>query len=302
MQTCMRPALSVVCFTLLPLAALPQTVRRSPPRNVVVGAISAVDPAAATITVAPRTGPPQTFRYTDHTRFLTARRLTQPSALKQGDVVVVRYRKTAVGPPTLYDVCDRPSWDWLDRIRHETTRVTILAVDSEALKVAGGADGSEIEYRITEKTLWARAGKDATPSSYKAGDVVFVTPRLLPGGAVMAIAVSDTAADAARLKERARSTVSGTVRSFDLATKTLAVLTAAGDDRRFSLDAGVVIRMASKPVPVSALRPGAPVTVHFRRTLEGDEAAFQITIQTKRPARPRPPSSAGAPAGSRSSR
>jgi hypothetical protein len=162
--------------------------------------------------------------------------------------------------------------------------VTIRAVDEENLRAEEGPDASEIVYRVTDKTRWSKTGKTAGPSDYKPGDTAFVTPRLLPGGAVMAVGVSDTAADAAKMKERARTVVTGVVRSFEAAQHRLVILSAAGDERRFALDPNVTIRMSSRPVSSASLRPGVPVTVHFRRELAGEEVAFQLTIQSRKAA------------------
>jgi hypothetical protein len=284
MPTRRLPVLPVVCLALLPAASPAQTPRRPTPRNVVAGTLASVDPAAATIVLAPKTGAPQTFRLTERTHILVGKKSAALAALKTGEPMVARFRKAAVGPPTLYDLCDMPSWQWLDRVRRETTRVTIRAVDEENLRAEEGPDASEIVYRVTDKTRWSKTGKTAGPSDYKPGDTAFVTPRLLPGGAVMAVGVSDTAADAAKMKERARTVVTGVVRSFEAAQHRLVILSAAGDERRFALDPNVTIRMSSRPVSSASLRPGVPVTVHFRRELAGEEVAFQLTIQSRKAA------------------
>lgn len=277
--------LLVTAAVLLPLPGPPlhaQGARRSAPKNVVAGTLSAVDAAAGTVTLTPRGGAPQSFRLTDATRILAVKRAVPVSALKVGESIVVRFRKSASGLPSLYDLCDKASWEWLDRIRHEPTRVTLRAIGEDELKATEGPDQAEVAYRVTEKTQWARGGKAAARSDFKAGETACVIPRMLPSGAIMAAAVSDSEADAAKLKERARTIVTGVVRSADAGQHALVILSAAGDERRFALDPSVVVRRSSKDVGAPALRAGLTVTVHFRRQLGGDDLVYRITIQTSK--------------------
>src|SRR2546422_1045647 len=83
--------------------------------------------------------------------------------------------------------------DWLSHVRKDTSRVKIKAIDEGELHAEEGADSTPVTYRITDKTIWSKGGKPASQDDFKAGEVVYVVPRLLPGGNIMATAVSESA-------------------------------------------------------------------------------------------------------------
>jgi hypothetical protein len=274
--------LCALCIiAVLPAAACAQTSRKSSSRaaNVKTGTLVSQDTAAATLTLKPRTGADITYRLTEKTRILREKRPADASVFKPGDAIVVRFRKSSVGPATLYDLCDKPSWEWLDRLRHKTTLVTIKEINDDTLSATEGADAAEVEYRHTDKTQWGKAGKPASDADFKPGDKVYVSPRLLPGGGIMAVAVSDAPEFTARLHERTRPTVTGAVRACDLRKMTLSLHSAAGDDRDFTLAPDCVVRMASKDVPLTSIRAGQTVTVHLKRDEEGEQVVTRITIR-----------------------
>lgn len=250
--------------------------------NVQAGTITSVDPSAGTLVLKPKAGPDVTYHLTDKTHLLKEKKTVEATAFKTGDSVVVRFRKSTAGPASLYDVADKASWEWLNRLRHETMAVTVVEVSDETLKAVEGADMAEVDYRVTEKTSWQKAGKPAGAADFKAGDKVFVVPRLLPGGNVMATAVADSSAGAAVLKERAKTTVSGTVKAIDHTKRLLQIRSAAGDDRDLVLAPDVVVRLGSKDVPITSVHSGQPVSVHLSRNSENDVVASRITIQTRK--------------------
>lgn len=278
------PLFFAVALLALPSPVHAQTKRKSSPRaaNVQTGTLVSIDEAGATLTLKPRSGPDIAYRLTEKTHLLRGKRPAEISAFKPGETVVARFRKSSVGPASLYDLCDKASWEWISRLRRETTLVTIKEITEEGIRAAEGAEGAELDYRVTEKTQLSLHGRPATVSDLKAGDRVYVVPRLLPGGNVMAIAISDAVDSAARLKERTRFTVTGTVKTMDAAKKTISLHSAAGDDRDIALASDCIARAASKDVPLTALRPGQTVTVHLTRNEEGEQVANRITIQTKR--------------------
>jgi len=250
--------------------------------NVQTGSIVSVDTAAGTVVLKPKTGSDITYQLTDKTHVLKGKKVVDASEFKPGDAAVVRFRKSIAGPSSLYDLADKASWEWLDRLRHETTAITIVEVSDEALKGAEGTDKAEVDYRVTEKTTWQKGGKPASATDFKAGEKVFVVPRLLPGGNVMAMAVADAPEGAAVLKEHAKATVSGTVKALDSAKRVLQLRTAAGEDRELPIAPDVIVRLGSKDVPLTSVRPGQSVSVHLTRSAENELAASRVTIQTRK--------------------
>lgn len=275
-----RIALWMLCFSYAALIPGEAQTTRAParPANVQTGTLVAIDTGAATLALKPRAGAEILYRFTEKTHFLRAKRAATAADFQPGETVVVRFRKSSVGPASLYDVADRVSWDWLTRVRRETTRVTILEITDDSLRASEGADNTPLEYRITEKTLWARGGQPASAADFKTGESVHVAPRLLPGGGLMAAAVSDASDMTARLKERTRPTVSGTVKACDPAKRTLSLRSAAGDERDFSIAPDCVARLSSRDVPLASVRAGQSVTLHLKRDEEGEQIITRITI------------------------
>src|SRR2546430_8029056 len=117
---------SLVCLlALIPALAAPAQTKSSTSANVRTGTIVSLDQDAATLTLLPKSGPTLIYRLTEKTQILRGKKRAETSAFKAGDAVVVRFRKSSVGPPTLYDLADKESWEWLARIRKETTQVTV---------------------------------------------------------------------------------------------------------------------------------------------------------------------------------
>lgn len=250
---------------------------KSRPSNVVSGTLTSTDPAAATINVKLKPGSERPFRYTEKTQMWRERRSVEISSFKPGDNIVVRFRKSGVGPATLYDLADAGSWAWVDRLRHETCLIAIKEIDEESLHAT--ETGADFTYRVTDKTQWSKGGRPGAPSDFHSGDVVHVVPRMLPGGNTMALAVSDASMDAARLKERSRYTVSATIRAWNAAERKLDFVTSAGDERQLTLTDDCIVRLSGKDVPVSYLRSGQAVTLHLTRLGGEEQVIRQITIR-----------------------
>lgn len=246
------------------------------------GTLVSIDPTNATLILKPRTGPEQTFRYSETTTIYRNKTRASVNEFTSGTPIVVRYRRSSAGPPNLYDLADSASWEWLDRVRHATTRVTIREITEDYLHVVEGTDQAEIEYRITANTQWSRGGKPVSPGDFKPGERVYVAPRLMARGRILALAVSDSANSANILKERTRPTVTGEVTAVDLAAKMLSLRTVAGDARELALSSDCKVRQSSKDVSPDALRVGQTVTAHLRRNEQGERLVTLITIQAKR--------------------
>ena len=251
--------------------------------NVKFGTLVSQDAEAATIVLKPKTGADITYRLTEKTVILQNRKAVESGAFKPGDSIVVRFRKSSVGPANLYDLTDKPSWEWLSRIRKETTQVILQEIAEDEIKTA--ESGAEIAFRITEKTAWSKAGKPCSAEDYKAGEKVYIVPRLLPSGGIMALAVSDSTNSAAILKERSRIYVTGAVKVINSEKRILNLLSVAGDNRELPIADDCVVRKDSKDQPLTAVKPGQTVTLRLGRDEENEQQITRITIQTKKSTR-----------------
>ena len=272
--------LVITCFSLPGLAQTKKSA--SHPANVQTGTLASIDTAAATLTLKPKTGADIPYRLTEKTRILKGKKSVEADTFKAGDAVVVRFRKSSVGPASLYDLADKTSWEWLAKLRKETTLVTVKEISEDALHATEGADAAAVEYRITEKTACSKGGKPATTADFKPGSKVYVVPRMLPSGGIMAVAISETSESAAKLKERARSTLSGTVKAISAEKKTLSIRSVSGDDRDLNIAADVIVRHLSKDVPLTAVKPGQTVSLRLTRNEENEQVISKITIQSRK--------------------
>ncbi|MGC8667437.1 MAG: DUF5666 domain-containing protein [Chthonomonadales bacterium] len=254
----------------------------STPANVQSGTIAALDPAQEALSLRTHDGRAVEYRITPKTHVFRNKKPITVQDLKPGDEVVVRFRRSRTGAPSLYDVADRVSWEWILRLRSQITAITLTAVTDDHIAGTDSSGAGPIEYRVTSKTLWGKENKPAQPNEYTVGDRVYVAPRPLPSGGLMAAAVADTPAFAARLKERTRSTVTGTIAAVDPTKRELTLHTLAGDERQVKLAADCVVREAARDVKTTFLRPGLRVTVHLRRDAEGEQTATRITIQKRK--------------------
>lgn len=284
--------LAVLAALSVTAAAQTKKSSRPTPENVRSGTVVSLDAAAATITLKHRSGPDITYRLNEKTRILRGKSTVALDAFKPGDAVTVRFKKSS-SPPTLYDLADKPSWEWLDRIRHETTLVTVKEVADKELIATEGADQTEVAYRVTAKTAWSKGGEEAGPDDFKPGDKVHVVPRLLPSGATMAIAVSDVSGEAAKLKERAGIYVTGTVNVINHQQRLLNLHSQAGDDRELAIASDCVVRRDSKDVTLAAVKPGSLITARVTRDEEGEKTVSRITIKTTSVARRKPTAKTG---------
>jgi hypothetical protein len=272
------------------LPAVAQTKKTSSkPANVQAGTLVSVDAAAATVVLKTKAGADITYRLTEKTHILRDKKSVEAGELKAGEAIVVRFRKSSVGPASLYDLADKHSWEWLNKLRHERTLVTVKEISDEALHAIEGTDKAEVDYRVTDKTKWSKSDKPAEPKDFKAGDKVYVEPRMLPNGAIMAIGIADSATSAAKLKEQSKFTVTGLVKVINTEKRLLNIHTVAGDDRELSIAADCTVRQASKDVPLTAIKPSQTVTAHLTRNDEGEQVANKITIQSKKTTAKRPP-------------
>jgi hypothetical protein len=269
--------------------------------NVKSGTITALDAAADTLTLQERTGKSGVYVLSARTHYNRQRRAGQRSDFKPGDAAVLHFRKSRTDGALLVTELDDPaSWSWLSELRKSTASAVVKEITDDTLSVTVGADNVPLDYTISDKTRWEKAGKEVEPSAFKAGDHVYIIPRSLPSGSIMARAVADTNAGAVQEKERLATSVHGTIASVDMAAHKLVMQTVAGDTRSLAFGEDTEVVRSSKPQPLSTLRPGLHVAARIRHEAGGDETVWRITIEAPRkssPARKRVPSGKGVAKG-----
>ncbi len=270
---------AVVLFTLLLVGILVAPPALGFAAATKSGVVVSLDEAARRIVL--RHGQVETaYQVPESAVTMIAQRACELSRFEVGAVVTVRYRIASDGPHSVYDLVDSATWPWLVRMRREINGGIIREVSERGITFEDTKDHGTLFLRVTDKTLIevgdARALADLKPEM-----TVFVAPRLLPNGQTMATAIAGTFAGAARLRERTMPTVTGTIRSVDIARRSLEMDTRTGDRRSLRLAEPCLVRRDGKDVPVSQLRVGQWVTAHVRRLDEGD-TVHRLTIG-KRP-------------------
>ncbi|MCL5283898.1 MAG: DUF5666 domain-containing protein [Armatimonadetes bacterium] len=283
--------LLAVAISVAPAASPSNNPSRTRIQNPISGVITQLDPAKGLLVLKTAAGD-FTARIGAHSHFYRQKSSSDPTQFRIGDSVKLRVRRSPSAEPLVLECINSQSWGWLERIRRQPMHGVVKELTDDFLTVINSEDMKPFEYRITPRTQWNRKGAAVRDSAYKPGDSVVVVPRPLPGGGVMALAVTDNAADIALLKERSRTIVTGNVTAWDAANSFLTLKTIAGAVRRFKLNQSTSITDSSKQAAASALGVGTRVTVHFHRTGALVEQATRITIKTgvrglKRPTVPK---------------
>jgi len=248
--------------------------------NVKNGEISVIDAAADTLTLRDRTGKPAVYVLTDKTHYTKNRRPAERASFKVGDTVVLHFRKSRTdGALLVTELDDAASWAWLTEMRKTTTPATITLITDNTLSVTVGQDSLPFDYTISDKTRWEKAGKEVEAAAFKSGDKVFVVPRSLPSGSVMARAVADSTSGAVQEKERLATSVHGVIVSVDLAGHLVVVKTVAGDTRNFAISDDTEVVVSSKNMPLATLKQGLHVVVRVKHEA-GDEVAWRFTVES----------------------
>lgn len=262
--------------------------------NIKTGEIVALDAETETLTLKDRTGKSTLYVLTEKTRCLKAHRMVQTADFKVGETVTLRLRKSrSGGPPLIVELSDPATALWLRGLRSKTVSGPIKEISEESLTLAVGPD--ELNYTLSEKTRWSRGGKEIPASEFKAGDRVFVVPRALPSGALMARAVSDTENGAAQLKERTARSVKGVLQNLDAGAHKLTLATVAGDLRTLPYTDETEVRMSGKTLPLSVLKVGQHIGLSLKKDEEGEQFITRITLTTtKRAPRRAAPGAANA--------
>ena len=255
--------------------------------NVKTGTITAIDASAGTVSIQERAGQKDTFDTSENTRCWKARKTAELADFKPGDVVVVHLRRSrSTGEQTVDQMLDNASWDWLQSLRKNTTVGSITALEDDALAANVGDENLPMTYRLSDTTYWMRAGKPCAATDFHVGDKVYIVPRSLPSGGILARVVSDQPDGAAQGKERQARSVSGNIQILDAALSTLTLHTDAGDTRTLLLTAQTEVRRGSKPLPRSVLRVGQHVRVRVTHDDKDQEIAARVTLEA---AKKRPP-------------
>lgn len=282
---------ATVAFLLAASVMAPQSAPTVRTPNVKTVTVTAVDATARTVTVQVAGGAAEAYACTDSTLMRKDRRPVSFDAFKPGETVVVRFRRSKTAPCRLYDLMDRGSWTWMDGVRHHIQQITVHTADTSTLSGTIGPDAVPVEYRVTARTQWALGGKGDGAAAPRAGDLVWVVPRLLPSGGTMATAVASTEAGAKRLQDEARPTATGSVVSLDVAKRTLQIRARAGYERTLPLAQDCEVTLRGKTVPVTAVQPGQTVTAHIRRNNDERQVtriAIQVARQSSKQSRIRP--------------
>lgn len=257
-----------------------KTATASKSANVRNGEITALDTASETLTLKERTGRAETYVFSEKTHY---RKLKKPADIKDfkiGDNAVLHFRRSRTdGAMMLTELDDRISWDWLVDLKKTTLAGTIKAIDEDSITVSLGKDNILFDYALSEKTRWERGGKEVAASAFKPGDAVFIVPRALPSGNVMARAVADSPTGAEQEKERTATSVHGVILSLDPHNFKLILKTLAGDTRNLALTDETEVKLNSKPILITDLKPGERVSARLKHGDGGDEIAWRITVE-----------------------
>ena len=247
--------------------------------NVKSGILVAIDTKEETITIKDRLGKTSAYTLTDKTRFLKAKREAEVTAFKPGDAIVVHTRKARDSDePLASEVADKESWTWIDGIRHNLTEAVITAMDEDGLTVAIGTAKIPLTFATSDKTMWAKNGKEATSTDFKVGEKVCILPRALPSGTIMARAITDTPAAAEQMKERQATSVHGVVKSIEASTFKLTLTTTAGDTRLLQGNIETQVMQKSHTVTWATLKTGQSVAARLRRNYAGESICWKLTI------------------------
>jgi hypothetical protein len=266
-----------------PAASTARKASASKSPNVRSGEIAALDASGESLTVRDRTGKSSMYVLGEKTRYNRNRRPAQRSDFKVKDSVVLHFRRSRTDGAMLVSELDDPaSWMWLAEIRKATTPAVVKLITDDTLSVTIGPESIPLDYTISEKTRWEKAGKEVEAAAFKPGDHVYVVPRSLPSGSVMARAVADSTGGAAQEKERLATSVHGTVAGIDTAAHKLTLRTLAGDTRNFAFDDETELVASGKQQPIGTLKAGAHVAVRVRHEAGGEELVWRITIETGR--------------------
>lgn len=249
--------------------------------NVKRGEIAALEASGDTLILKERTGKSETYVLTDKTHYTKDRHASEKQDFKVGNEVFVHFRRSRTdGALLITELADVASWNWLSELRKNTTVAVIKEIDETGLTVTVGTDAIPVSYTISDKTRWSKDGKEVSAADFKPGDKVYVVPRSLPSGSIMARAVADTNTGADTEKERLATSVHGTIQSVDSQAHKLTMKTLAGDTRSLAYTDETEFISNRKLMPLAMLKSGLKVTARIKHLEGDDEIAWRITIDS----------------------
>lgn len=227
-----------------------------------------------------------TYNLTNSTQWIRSRNPEKIESFKPGDKIVLHLRKIrGENARSVSEVTDAETWKWLTSIRKEIQSGLLKAITEDSIETLLTPENSPFTYSISDKTLYYRDGKSVSAKSFKAGDHIAILPRALPSGKVMARGVADTPSGAALLKERLKTTISGSLISIDSNTHKLKISTSSGDHRELSFADTVNIWIGTKPATFADLQPGNHLKLRIHSDDTGEEIISEIKKDVKLPKR-----------------
>jgi Cu/Ag efflux protein CusF len=264
-----------VVFLLLSSKALTAPVRDSP--NLIRGTLVSTDIQNKKVTLS-ISGKENTYGLTDHTQFWRGRKTTQIADFKIGEQVAARFRNNTNGAPTLYELTDPPGMTWLIHMRRDIIMAKVKEATEKNVKVEEGEDRAEFIYHVGPKSAFYKSGHAAAPTDFKPGDTIWIAPRLLPGGSVMALSASDTENELKTIKNRNKKTLRGVLRIITSGNSPLKILSDDGVESEWPLAENCTVYLKSKSVGITALQTGMRVTLHFIDLPNDAKSIQRITI------------------------
>ena len=152
--------------------------------------------------------------------FLVNGRLVAPGEFPVGGQAWLRTRTRASdGALSVVLLCDTASETALDMYRKQVLVGHVVGVDDKTLVVQPDGDQGRavVSLRLTPKTVFRHGGAESAAPAFPADASVAVQARSLPSGLLMALVVSDSAADLAGTKAARKTTsLSGSAGWVDL--------------------------------------------------------------------------------------
>ena len=172
--------------------------------------VTAVNKASATLTPeGTKDATPLVAVLTKQTKFHRVSNRTTPPGLVVGERNVVRVETFPTDKPTtnapdargdnrtlVLEVWDVALYEEEQKRRKEVfagvVRETLPPGTPSGTLVLADKDGTQVSFRVTEKTMFRKGGMPVAPAAYPPGSLAVVKPRALPSGGVMASIVAET--------------------------------------------------------------------------------------------------------------
>jgi hypothetical protein len=208
----------------------------------VKGTISAVDAAAGTLTITPRTGSPLALTIGATTQIKRVGKMATAAALKVGDLAQVKYDTTT----KLASKIDA-------RLNIASLKGTISAVDATAgtLTVKKLVGGAEVSLSIDSGTAIRRNGKLATSADLRVADMVEVK-------------YNPVTHLAYRIQAKLfLVNLNGVISALDSSARTMTVKGMTGTETMLTVDPSAFIKRLGKTATLAELKVGDKVEIKY---------------------------------------